>query len=501
MTISEELRAKILRYHYVEQWPVGTIASQLGVHHSTIKRVLAETGVSKKKLLVQGSIIEPFLPYILEQLERHPTLTAKRLYHMVKERGYPGGADHFRHLVSLHRPRRQAEAFLRLKTLPGEQGQVDWGSFGTMTIGKAKQPLSAFVMILSYSRKIYLQFSLNQRMENFLRGHEGAFLAFNGLPRVLQYDNLRSAVLERQGKIIRFHPTLLSFSAHYLFEPRPVAVARGNEKGRVERAIQFIRKNFFAARTYNDLNDLNAQAKIWCETIAIDRPCPEDKTKTVREVFEEEQPRLLALPATPYPCDEVETVSVGKTPYIRFDLNDYSVPHTEVQKNLTVHATLDTIMILDGQKIIATHKRCYDQSEQIENPEHIKALSKQKHEASQHRGQNYLSHKVPCAHDFLKQAAVRGYVLKSITKELMELLDDYGASDLNEAMQAALDKDSPHPNTVRQNLQTVRDKRKQQTVIPSSFRLSPKIQGTRMKPNRLSDYDVLTQKKQQEEKS
>ena len=501
MTISEELRAKILRHHYVEKWPVGTISSQLSVHHSTIKRVLAETGVPKKELLVQGSIIEPFLPYILEQLEKHPTLTAKRIYHMVQERGYPGGADHFRHLISLYRPRRSAEAFLRLRTLPGEQGQVDWGSFGTITIGRAKRPLVAFVMILSYSRKIYLQFYLNQRIESFLRGHEGAFLAFNGIPRVLQYDNLRSAVLERQGKIIRFNPILLSFAAHYRFEPRPVAIARGNEKGRVERAIQFIRTNFFAARTYNDIDDLNAQAKIWCETFAMDRPCPEDKSKTVHKVFEEEQPRLLALPDSHYPCDEIETVSVGKTPYIRFDLNDYSVPHTEVQKRLTVHATLNSVMILDGQKIIATHKRCYDKSEQIEQSEHIKALVKQKQEASHHRGQNYLSHAVPCANDFLTQAAERGYVLKSITKQLMEFLDDYGIEDLKEAMQMALDKGSAHPNTVRQHLQTLRDKRNQKTVIPSSFTSNPKIQDTRMKLNRLSDYDVLTQKSKQEKKS
>jgi transposase len=501
MTISEELRAQILRYHHVEQWPIGTISRQLSVHHTTVKRVLAETGIPKKKILVQGSIIEPFIAFILEKLEQYPKLTAKRLYNMVKERGYPGGDDHFRHLISLYRQRPPAEAFLRLTTLPGEQAQVDWGSFGTITIGKAKRSLVAFVMILSYSRRIYLQFYLNQRMENFLRGHEGAFLAFNGLPRVLLYDNLRSAVLERQGSIIRFNPSLLSFAAHYRFEPRPVAVARGNEKGRVERAIRFIRDNFFAARTYNDIDDLNAQAKIWCETVVMDKPCPEDKTKTVREVFIQEQPRLLALPDNPYSCNEIETVSVGKTPYIRFDLNDYSVPHTEVQKRLTVNATLDKVMILDGQKIVATHQRSYDKSAQIENPEHIKALVKQKQKASLHRGQNFLTNAVPCAYDFLKQAVERGYVLKSITKQLMELFDDYGAEDLKEAMQQALDKNSPHPNTVRKCLQILRDKRKQKVTIQSTYASNPKIQSSRIKSDRLSDYETLTSKIQQEEKS
>ena len=237
MAISDELKANILRYHHVEKWRVGTIARHLNVHHTTVKRVLSETGVSKHNILVQASMIDPYLPFITETLERFPKLTASRLYNMVKERGYPGSRDHFRHLVSFYRPHKSAEAYMRLRTLPGEQAQVDWGHFGYITVGKAKRPLMAFVMVLSYSRKLFLHFYLNQRTENFLRGHEAAFLAFGGVPRVLLYDNLKSAVLERMGDAIRFNPKLLDFSAHYRFEPRPVAVYRGNEKGRVERAI------------------------------------------------------------------------------------------------------------------------------------------------------------------------------------------------------------------------------------------------------------------------
>ncbi|WP_080485617.1 hypothetical protein [Burkholderia ubonensis] len=147
---------------------------------------------------------------------------------------------------------------------------------------------------------IYLRFFLDARMENFLRGHIGAFNTWCGLPRVLLYDNLKSAVLERVGDAIRFHPTLLAFAGHYRFEPRPVAVARGNEKGRVERAIRHVREAFFAARKYTDLDDLNAQAEQWCRTQAADRPCPEDRTMTVREAFAREQPLLLTLPDNPY---------------------------------------------------------------------------------------------------------------------------------------------------------------------------------------------------------
>jgi hypothetical protein len=144
---------------------------------------------------------------------------------MVRERGYRGGPDHFRHLVACHRPRPPAEAYLRLRSLPGEQAQVDWGHFGHLTIGRARRPLMAFVMVLSHSRGIFLRFFLDARMESFLRGHVAAFEAWSGCARVLLYDNLKSAVLERHGDAIRFHPTLIAFAAHYRYEPRPVAVA------------------------------------------------------------------------------------------------------------------------------------------------------------------------------------------------------------------------------------------------------------------------------------
>jgi transposase len=237
MTLTPDIEAQILRYYHVEKWRNGTIARQLHVHHSSVTRVLSQAGLPRIGP-VRPSGIDPYLPFIRQTLEKFPSLTASRLHVMVKERGYQGSPDHFRHLISHHRPRPHAEAYLRLVTLPGEQAQVDWGHFGHLTIGKARRPLMAFVMVLSWSRRIFLRFFLDARMENFLRGHVGAFEAWGGLPRVLLYDNLKSAVLERQGDAIRFHPTLLEFAGRYRYEPRPVAVARGNEKGRVERAIR-----------------------------------------------------------------------------------------------------------------------------------------------------------------------------------------------------------------------------------------------------------------------
>lgn len=500
MSISEEIKANILRYHHVEKWRVGTIARHLNVHHTTVKRVLSETGVSKHSILVQASMIDPFLAFVTETLQRFPTLTASRLYDMVKERGYPGSRDHFRHMISFYRPRKAAEAYMRLRTLPGEQAQVDWGHFGYITIGKAKRPLMAFVMVLSYSRKIFLHFYLNQRTENFLRGHEVAFVAYGGVPRVILYDNLKSAVLERMGDAIRFNPQLLNFAAHYRFEPRPVAVYRGNEKGRVERVIRYVRDNFFAARTWRDLADLNTQAQQWCDTYAQDRPCPEDREKSVRVVFQEEQARLIALPENPYLCDETEEVRVNKTPYVRFDLNDYSVPHDQVRKTLLVKATLDTVSILDGVHVVAHHNRSFDKGAQIESETHIATLAAQKKQARLHRGQNRLTHAVECGRDFLNAAAERGYPLRSTTNQLIHLLDDYGASLLNEAMEDALLRDIPHPNAVRQSIQRLLDERHQLPAASHPVSLNKRVNELVVKPHSLSDYEFFNQPMTTEEK-
>jgi transposase len=490
LAIDKETEAKILRYHHVEKWRVGTISRQLGVHHGTVDRVLSQAGMPKVERPCRPSLLDDYLPFIIEILSKYPSLTASRLYAMVRERGYAGGPDHFRHLVAHYRPRPQPEAFHRLKTLPGEQGQVDWGHFGKITIGKAQHALMAFVMVLSYSRRIFLQFFLNAQMANFLRGHEAAFSAWKGLPKILLYDNLKSAVLERQGQAIRFNPTLLDFAAHYRFEPRPVAVARGNEKGRVERAIRTVRDSFWPAREWTDLADLNAQARDWCDGWTMDRPCPEDKSRSVRQVFEQERSLLLALPDNPFPTDERVEVNIAKTPYARFEGNDYSLPHTHVRRTLTVSATPDKVRILDGTEIIARHQRSYDKDAQIEKPEHIEALTRIKRHARHHQGQDRLIKAAPNSQDLLTQAAQRGDNLGSITATLLRLLDDYGSQALEIAIAESLERGVPHPNGVRLALE--RHREEADKPPPISVRIDDeRAKNLTVRNHDLNGYDQL----------
>jgi transposase len=225
--ISKETEAEVVRLYYGERWPIGTIASQLGLHHTTVQRVLRHTGVDAKVVAPRPSMVDPFVPFIIEQLGKYPDLRSSRLFVMIKERGYLGGPDHFRRIIGRLRPKKPAEAFQRLRTLPGEQAQVDWAHFGKLQVGRALRPLWAFVMVLSYSRRLFLRFFPGASMPFFVRGHVEAFTEFGGVPRVLLYDNLKSAVLERHGDAIRFHPTLLEMSAHYRFEPRLLSLEGG----------------------------------------------------------------------------------------------------------------------------------------------------------------------------------------------------------------------------------------------------------------------------------
>ncbi len=492
--ISREIEARILRLYHAERWKIGTIATQLAVHHSTVRRVLVHAGVPRALELTRPSMVDAHLPWIREVLERYPGLRASRLYEMARARGYPGGPDHFRHLIALHRPRPPAEAYLRLRTLPAEQGQADWGSFGRLRIGQAERRLSAFVVVLSYSRAIFLRFFLDQRMSSFLCGHALAFAHFQGCPRVLLYDNLRSAVLERDGEAIRFHPELLDLAAHYRFEARPCAPARGNEKGRVERAIQYIRHAFFAARDFRDLDDLNAQALDWCTGAAAERRCPEDPDRTVREVFAEEQPHLLPLPDAPHPTDERTHVRVGKQPYVRFDLNDYSVPHTRVRRTLTVVASLTTVRLFDGTECVATHPRSYDRGQTIEEPAHVEDLAQSKRESRRHRATDRLARAVPGTKRLLMQLAERGAPLGSATSALVRLLDSYGPAELGAAVDEVLERGTSDPHAVRVVLERRRTERGQ--LPPQAVELpdDPRVRNLVVTPHRLDRYDPTPEK-------
>jgi hypothetical protein len=262
-------------------------------------------------------------------------------------------------------------------------------------------------------------------------------------------------------------------------------------KGRVERAIRYVRDAFFAARTWRDLDDLNAQADAWCQGQAAQRPCPEDRTITVREAFAQEQPKLLALPDNPFPTEEQVAVSAGKTPYVRFDRNDYSIPSTHVRRTLTVVASPTTVRVLDGATLLATHPRSYDQGRQVEDPAHIAALVARKRQARQHRGTDRLAQAAPNSRALLTRAAERGENLGSITATLLRLLERYGAAELEAAIAEALARNVPHPNAVRLALERRREQREQPPPLAITLPDNQRVRDVVVTPHKLDAYDQL----------
>lgn len=226
---------------------------------------------------------------------------------------------------------------------------------------------------------------------------------------------------------------------------------------------------------------------------AADRRCPEDKTLTVREAFAQEQKQLLTLPDNPYPTDEQVAVKIGKTPYARFDLNDYSVPHDYVQRTLTVSADLDQVRLLNGQEVIATHSRSFDRGAQIENPDHVATLAEYKHHASQHRNTDRLTQAVPQSRELLTLAAERGEPLGRISTALLALLDRYGVTELQAAVQEALQRGVPHPNAVRLALERRREAREEPPPVAIPLPGHVQKRDTIIQPHDLDSYDQITE--------
>ena len=279
-----------------------------------------------------------------------------------------------------------------------------------------------------------------------------------------------------------------------------MALYRGNQKGRVERAIQYVRHRFFAALEWKDLADLNRQAREWCLSEAAERRKPDDRSMTVKEAFEKEKEKLLPLPPEPYPTEERVEVSVGKAPYVTFDLNDYSVPHSLVRQTLVVVATEEVVRVLDGNEVVAKHPRSYDKWMQVEDPLHLEALEEAKQEARRNRGMDRLHHAVPSSEAFFELVAQRNGNLGATTTGLIHLLEAYGARDLQTAIDEVVANRASSLEDVRHVLDVIRQRRGAPPALPLHLPDDPRLQLD-VTPHALESYDEFPTEETDEEDS
>ena len=317
-----------------------------------------------------------------------------------------------------------------MEVVKGEQGQVDWGHFGSLNVGKATRKLYLFVMVLSWSRVIYARFTFDAKTPSFLELHRKAFTHFGGTPRVILYDNLKSAVIQRYKKSITWNDNLLDISGQFGFEPRACNPYRGNEKGRVERSIRYIRGSFFAGRKVHNIDVLNQELAQWLQDVSLNRPWADDHSKIVKEQGEIEKKYLIPLKGNDsMPKLRIELRS-GKMPFVRFDLNDYSIPHEKVRKVVTLEADDQMIWIFHDSKLIAHHERSWSREEQIFNRDHF-----QPGKTRYHNGNQPLTKRYPILEVFFEKYVEFGESLLKAKSGLLDLEQIYGEELFREALE------------------------------------------------------------------
>lgn len=488
MTVSPTQEAEIRRLYFAEHWKRGTIVAQLGVHEDVVERVLGRPGPRPKaaSLLLPPSL-EPFSGFIDETLGRYPRLVGTRVFDMVCARGYSGSLRTLRRYLRRVRPSPKSEVFLRITPLLGEQSQMDWAQVGSIDVPGGRRPLHLFVLVLAYSRKCWAELVLDLSAYSLRRSLVRAAAYFGGCSREWLSDNPKIIVLERQGDAVRFHPLLLELSGQLHVAIRLCGVRKPQEKGIVERLIRFFKERFFAARTIRSLDEGNAQLLDFITTIADERPHPQWPERRIRELWEEEQPKLLPLPSPLPSTDLVMTLVADKTAFVRFDGNTYSVPCAHARKTLTLVADDRTIRLLDGHDEIARHERCWGKHQRVEDSAHRQELLAHKRAARKAKGLDRLHTSIPGFERLLARWADAGRNLGSMTARTLQLLHLYGEDALAQAVTQALEKGLHDPGALAALCEQARIVRHR--PMPVSLEFADHVRDRDVLPHDLGGYD------------
>lgn len=482
-----EIEAEIKRLHFAEHWPVGTVARQLDVHEDVIRRVLGLLR-PRRELMPRKRIVDDYVAVIDEILKQYPTLRCTRLHDMLRARGFKGAVRTVRDYVATVRPTPKREAFLRLQPLIGEQAQVDWAYVGDTAVHGGKRPLWLFVIVLSWSRAMWGELVYDLTAPSVARSLVRAASAFGGVTRQWLFDNPKSVVLERTADAARFHPLLVELSGHYRVQVRLCAPRKAWEKGGVERAIRFLRDRFLAGRQIHSVEQGNRELRAFIDEIAHPRAHPTLAQRTVLDCFEEEQRRLLALPAAPFATDTVLPSSVDKTAFVRFDTNSYSVPSRYARAVLTLAADDAVVRLLDGATEVARHARSWKRREVIEDPEHREELLAQKRRARDARGRDRLRRIVPEIETLFERWVLGGKNVAIMTMRTTKLMDLYGAAVLKAAVLEAVERGTHDPSALAVLCEQRR--RRHELPPPTSVPLGEHINDRDVVPHDLETYDA-----------
>jgi transposase len=424
--LAPSIQAEILRLSFSQGLSCRQIAKQLSLDRKSVRIVIRRRSVAlapapaKKR----ASILEPYYPKIQKLLADASTRSCVNILQQLRDAGYTGGISILKDYVRTLRPEPEKKAFWMLEFAKGEAAQVDWGEFGDVFGDGTK--VHVFVMVLCWSRLMYLEFTLRETLATLVRCYERALRFFGGRCREHWHDNMPTVVAERMGKLKRFTPRFLAYAGFHGFTPVLCNLAAGWEKGRVEDGVKLVRHQFWPGRSFSDLDDLNRQAFDWRDRYA-NRRIHEATGKVPELLFEQERPALLPLRPEPYDTDEVISCEVNKFFRVRFETNTYSVPWTMVGKTVTVRADDRNVRIFYGPRQIAIHERCYRKSADKKNPAHGEGLDEQKAAASRTWQIETVRSFGPNSSRYLELCTATTRSLRAEIQELLCLATVYGA--------------------------------------------------------------------------
>jgi transposase len=460
---------------YRQNMSIHAISKKYNCHYSTVRRhiekqqnaVVPEQGNDGIELRVSQQCcpsnrpIDRYIEAARPLLKEKPKLHASSLYESIsKTPGFPRiSPDHFRHKIAdLRREmgiEKFREAYIPLSFLPGDMAQIDWGDFGEVLIGKSKRRIYCFIFTLCYSRGIFIYFSLSIKTADFIRFCHLAFAFFGGVPARLMHDNLKSAVIERVGIAIRFNSEFLAFATNHHFAAVAARPRRGNEKGRVERTVGYVRTSFFEitgasivendGKPHNDASfvaRLNIAARDWIETLSNSRKWVDDDRKLIREILPIDCEALGQLPERDCNPYDIVTVKADKIPLVRYDLNDYSIPPKYVGRECSIYATDTVVRVLcDGQEI-CRHMRSFDRHDRVIDQQHFAQVLERKKAAECDYRTTVLRTEIPSFDEFIALSAKTNKCLSSVVTELERFLRVFTPQKIDAVLRSLIKDDT-----------------------------------------------------------
>lgn len=488
--LSPDIQAQILAFYFGDGKAVRAIARELKINRKSVAAVVRRRTIvvaPKSPQLPRLSILDSYKSMIQEKLLRDPAIPATAIHQSLRRLGFTGSVRRLQEYIATVRiDPKPREAFLKLSFEPGQCAQVDWGEFGDVFSDGGS--IHAFVMVLCYSRKIYVEFTRAEKFEDFIRCHERAIRFFGGVTHEAWYDNLASAVSERMGKLVRFNARFRAYVGHYGVRPYACNQASGNEKGRVEDGVKYIRLSFWPDRKFRDFSDLQAQCAEWVNGTANVRE--HRATRRIPDlVFENEEKRHL-LEANPHPIDTDEILSKEVPPqfHLTYDTNQYSVPWTLVGMVVTLRVDDEHVKAYYGGKLVASHPRYYGKNKVFTNPEHQAGLLERKPGADHHVWQVTLVKRAgPALERYLKLISAGQRSLRSEVRRLVAMITVYGAESVNAAATELLSRGVVGAESLELLLKAQGAPEK--APEPLTFQ-SPKLNRMTESPD-LSAYDAL----------